>query len=202
VEVEVRPGETAEVNLALKEGLTIRGIVLDAVTHRPIAGARVAPPDADRLAGPVAAPQALVTTDLNGRFAISRVALDGAESVMVSAAGYNGWLLGIREAELREVTIELTPSVRDAGPEFGGVGMGMDRELDVTLVVPSGPAGRAGVVIGDQVVSIDGQPAPDDLPTAISQVRGPLGTQVEIQFKRADGGVLDASLRRERIATQ
>ena len=70
----------------------------------------------------------------------------------------------------------------------------------VTLVQPSGPAGRAGIVVGDRVLLIDGK-APENLADAVTRVRGPLGTQVEIRIQRADGGVLDARLRRERIAT-
>jgi C-terminal processing protease CtpA/Prc len=87
----------------------------------------------------------------------------------------------------------------DAGTEFGGVGLGMNGRLFVTIVHPSGPAARAGIVLGDQVLRIDGR-ATEDLGDAVSRIRGPLGTQVEIQLRRADGSVLDARLRRERIA--
>ncbi|HZN94078.1 MAG TPA: carboxypeptidase regulatory-like domain-containing protein, partial [Myxococcales bacterium] len=197
--VDIRPGATAEVTLILRKGLTVRGTVLDAVTRRPISGARISAPRLGRLPGPVADPEVFVTTDGYGRFEISRVLLVGASSMTVSAPGYNDWVLGIREAELEEVTIELTPAAVDAGTEFGGVGMGMNGQLLVTLVHPAGPAARAGIVVGDRITRIDGR-TPEDLEDAISRIRGPLGTQVEIQLRRADGGVLDTRLRRERIA--
>ena len=131
---------------------------------------------------------------------MSRFLLEGAYSLTVSAPGYNVWELGLGEAKLEEVTVELTPADSGSDVEFGGVGMGFNRQLVVTYVNPTGPAGRAGVSRDDRIVAIDGRPAPDDLEAAISQIRGPLGTRVELQFERQDGGVLAADLRRERIA--
>lgn len=199
-EVEVSPGKDAQVTLILQRGLAVRGIVLDATTHRPISGARVSLPDMDGPSGPVALREPFTLTDVNGRFALNRFLLEGADSLTVSAPGYNTWELGLGEAKLEEVTVELTPTGSDSEVEYGGVGMGFNRQLVVTYVNPTGPAGRAGVSKGDRIVAIDGRPAPEDSEVAIGQIRGLPGTRVEIQFQRVDGGVLATDLRRERIA--
>ena len=198
--VNVNQGEQAKVTLILQEGLRVRGVVLDATTHRPIPGAWVSLPESDGPPGPVTLRKQFTATDANGIFALSRFVLDGADSLIVFAPGYNAWELGFGEAKLGEVTVALTPIASDARVEFGGVGMGVDRDLVVTYLDSVGPANHAGVSMGDRIVALDGRPAPEDRETVISQIRGPPGTQIEIQFSRPDGGVLKAHLRRERIS--
>lgn len=197
--VEVSPGTTSDVDLMLEEGRTIRGVVLDARTKRPISGARISPPGPGRFEAPMSEWEASATTDLNGRFVMSRVAPGRDQSLVVSAPGYNQWEVADIELQLRELTVELTPAGTDAGTDYGGVGLGWRRPPVVGHVFPNGPADRAGVAVGDRLVQVDGAPAPEDVSEITSLVRGPVGTLVELRFDREDGGVLDVSLRRERI---
>ncbi|HEY8206592.1 MAG TPA: carboxypeptidase regulatory-like domain-containing protein [Myxococcaceae bacterium] len=197
-EIEVSPGTPAEVTLTLQEGLSVHGVVLDAATRGPIAGARIASPGESSLAAPVGLTRVSATTDFNGRFALKRFVLLG-DSLTVSAPGYVSWELGGQELKRGEITIELTPTTADAGTEYGGVGLAWKELLVVARLAPGGPAERAGVVIGDRLIRIDGAPLSDDLQQAVEKVRGPPGTQIELGFDRQDGGELDVTLRRERI---
>jgi C-terminal processing protease CtpA/Prc len=67
-------------------------------------------------------------------------------------------------------------------------------------LVPLSPAERAGVEVGDRLARINGSPTPERVDQAVALVRGPVGSVVELGFERPDGGSLDVSLRRERIA--
>jgi len=197
--VEISPGATAEADLTIEEGRAVRGVVLDADTKRPIPGARIARSGSVMLEWPLSEPKTSTTTDLNGRFAIRRLSRD--ESLVVSAPGYNQWEVADREVQLRDLTIELTPAGADAGSEFGGVGINWGDAFPVVgSVVPGGPAERAGVDVGDRLARIDGSPSPEQLSQVVALVRGPVGSMVELGFERPDGGSLDVSLRRERIA--
>jgi len=72
---------------------------------------------------------------------------------------------------------------------FGGVGMEIDvKDGVLTVIAPlkGTPAEAAGIKAGDQVVAIDGRPT-DGLSTetAVSKIRGPLGTTVELSIVRS-----------------
>lgn len=59
------------------------------------------------------------------------------------------------------------------------------KALVINDVIESGPAARAGLTFGDEIVSIDGQPTKDfDTEKAASKIRGKAGTPVDITVKR------------------
>lgn len=77
---------------------------------------------------------------------------------------------------------------------FGGVGMevGMKKGL-ITVVAPmkDSPAEKAGIKAGDIVVEIDGKKTEDmDIDTAISHIRGDVGTQVQLAVARSGSAEL------------
>lgn len=86
---------------------------------------------------------------------------------------------------------------------FGGLGIlvGMkDQRLTVIKPFPGTPAGRAGVKAGDVIVKIgDRQTQGLDLETAVSLMRGPVGTTVTLTLMRPGSGPLTLTLEREEI---
>lgn len=71
---------------------------------------------------------------------------------------------------------------------FGGVGMEVgiaDGLLTVIAPLKGTPADRAGVLAGDKIVSIDGEPSLDmSTEEAVKLIRGDIGTKVTIVFAR------------------
>jgi len=199
--VEISPGATADVDLMFEEGRTIRGVVLDARTKRPISGAQITPPGSWRLDWPMSEEKVFATTDPDGRFVINRIEPGRDQSLVVSAPGYNQWQVADIELQLRELTVELTPAGADAGSEFGGVGiMWGDTYPSVEGLAPGGPAEEAGVEVGDRLTRLNGAPRPEHAYQGVALMRGPIGSMVELSFERPDGGSLEVSVRRERIA--
>lgn len=72
----------------------------------------------------------------------------------------------------------------DIRGEFGGIGIEIGiRNAILTVIAPlkDTPADRAGILIGDKIVKIDGTPT-DDLTVdeAVSRIRGEIGTEVTL----------------------
>ena len=60
--------------------------------------------------------------------------------------------------------------------------------LVINDVIEGGPASRAGLTFGDEIVAIDGQATKDfDTEKAASKIRGTAGTPVDITYKRGSG---------------
>ncbi len=85
---------------------------------------------------------------------------------------------------------------------FAGVGMEIDIKDDVlTVVAPlkGTPAEAAGILAGDQVIAINGKSTDGvSLDKAVSQIRGPVGTTVELAIIRA-GKPLNIKIVRQTI---
>ncbi len=85
---------------------------------------------------------------------------------------------------------------------FAGVGMEIDvKDGIVTVVAPlkGTPAERAGVKAGDQIAAIDGKSTDGvSVDKAVSQIRGPVGTTVDLTIIRG-GKPLDIKIIRETI---
>ncbi len=85
---------------------------------------------------------------------------------------------------------------------FGGVGMEIGIKDGVLIVIAplkGTPAEAAGVLAGDQIVAIDGK-STDGVSTekAVSQIRGPIGTEVGLTLIRA-GKLIDIKIIRDTI---
>lgn len=81
---------------------------------------------------------------------------------------------------------------------FSGIGLSIvpvKKGLHVASVFPKSPAAQAGIVAGDTIVSVEGEPlAGVDSETAVAKIKGPEGTKVTI-------GVLDAKTGKTRQET-
>ena len=75
-----------------------------------------------------------------------------------------------------------------ADAEYGGVGLEiLKRDGWVTVItpLPGGPAIRAGIRTGDQIVEVEGETAKDwETDTAADRLRGSPGTDVDIMIRR------------------
>lgn len=85
---------------------------------------------------------------------------------------------------------------------FGGVGIEIDvKDGVLTVIAPlkGTPAETAGVKAGDQIVAIDGRSTEGiSVEKAVTEIRGPVGTAVELTIIRA-GKALDFKLVRDTI---
>lgn len=95
----------------------------------------------------------------------------------------------------------------DTEGQFGGVGIEVDVHdgwLTVLRVMPGSPAARAGVLAGDRLLSIEGEPARDvSIDEALLRMRGEPGTQVHVQLRRLGvEAAVDVTLTREIIRVQ
>ena len=86
---------------------------------------------------------------------------------------------------------------RDVTSEFGGIGIqiGLDGEQNLTVVspLPGTPAYRAGLIAGDKIIAIEGEPTRDfpadragKLGRAVSILKGKPGTKVSMTVKHVD----------------
>ncbi|MBN2717534.1 MAG: S41 family peptidase [Deltaproteobacteria bacterium] len=94
----------------------------------------------------------------------------------------------------------------DTEGNFCGVGMevGMkDGHLTVITPMPDSPAIKAGVLPGDRIVKIEGEPTANmDLMAAVQKMRGRAGTEVKISIKREDKDIINLVLTRAEIEIQ
>ena len=101
--------------------------------------------------------------------------------------------------EMRQFT------ARSAGV-FHGIGVyvapGENGRLRVTRIFEDSPALEAGVLVGDQIVSVDGTDAAGlpDTDSVIALIKGEAGTRVSIRFYRpSEGRELELSIERREI---
>ncbi|MEM7786017.1 MAG: S41 family peptidase, partial [Planctomycetota bacterium] len=88
--------------------------------------------------------------------------------------------------------------------EFGGVGMYVEvdpdtNQLAVLAPMPNTPAWEAGLQVGDQIVTVDGQPTKDrQRRDTLKMLRGPVGKKVVLEIAR-DGQMMTKELVRRII---
>ena len=123
--------------------------------------------------------------------------IQGAISGMMSAVndkGHTGYLTAA-EVAARDQSLK--------GGSYVGIGVMLDdRAGPVTIVrvFPNSPALEGGVVVGDQIVAVDGVPTDGQAVGAIqTRVLGAAGTSVKITLKHADGTESTLSLVRRNI---
>jgi carboxyl-terminal processing protease len=108
-----------------------------------------------------------------------------------------GMVRGLRRRYRDRFTEYFPPSVlarfnEEIEGRFSGVGLSVtavDRGLRVVEVFPRSPAERAGIGIGDTIVSVEGRSiAGVDSVTATARIKGPEGTDVRVGVRDAGGG--------------
>ena len=186
------PAKPSAVEIELPAGATLSGVVRDP-SGKPIEWARVSV-EGGLGEGSTPVPFfASAVTDARGEFVLRGLA-PGRRSVSAIAGGHHGALLtGIEvtdAARIGPVDVVLTPLKEGETPtiEMAGIGAalaGADDALQVNGVVPGGGAEAAGLVAGDQVVTIDGRPVVDiGFDQAIQAIRGPVGSTLRLGLRR------------------
>ncbi len=132
-----------------------------------------------------------VDADVVSYEALKQAALDG---IAASLDPHTGYLTAGDFKLLQE----------EIGSEFGGIGVQVEMiEGRLTVIAPirGTPGDRAGLLRGDQIESIDGEPAGDaDLMTLIAKLRGKPGTNVTIGVRRpSEDRSFELTIRRENI---
>ncbi len=188
-----------DVRISLEPGIVVRGLVLDAQTKLPISGAtlRVRSPD-------VAHETASVMTNARGEYATPPV--PKSHGVTASAPGYRERGDAIANLNPSHAVWELTRSEPNDRPprseSFEGIGMTLkmvDGRPAAAGIIEGSPAERAGVLVGDSILSVDGEPSGGDMNALVSRIRGPAGTEVRIGFQRA-GRQFELVIRRRQIS--
>ena len=124
-----------------------------------------------------------------------RQLIDGAISGMVNSLGdpHSLYLAPQLYSQLRAET----------SGAFGGIGVYMGFKnggVQVMSVIPEGPGERAGLLAGDEILAVDGQPVEEISPAEVAlKIRGQIGTPVELLIRRE--GIEDTTynLTRENI---
>ena len=149
-------------------------------------------------------------TDEQGQFALRGLA-PGRRSVVVGAYGHHATVLGGLEvvdgAQLGPVEVLLTPLREGETPtiELAGIGTALgagEDALRINQVIAAGGAEAAGLVIGDEIVSIDGKSVVEiGFEAAIQSIRGPVGTSVRLGMRRASSpeAVVEIAVERRQI---
>ena len=89
------------------------------------------------------------------------------------------------------------------GGEFRGVGLTIKEVpdgLEVTAVIPDSPAEGAGIAVGDVILEADGKSlagVPAEIATA--RIKGPVGTEVDLQIAQVTGGEKELSVERAKV---
>jgi hypothetical protein len=205
--VDVERGRTtSHVRIVLGRGATLTGVVTDAETRRPIAGARVALDVFSGVANAASHGKPPTTTDASGAFSLAGVP-SGPFSVRVDAPGYRQKIasgLDARGGSSLRQDIAMTPAGDGGGAtELVGIGAMLapsPKGVVLVGVVSGGPAEKAGLQRGDRVVRIDGASAQDfTVSDAIQRLRGPEGSRVRVALARDGAGEIEVTMTRETI---
>ena len=172
-EVTLAPGETREIEVALQPLAQVRGRLVDAATHAPLAGVPLTVDRGDE-----------AVTGADGRFSLRASA--GAHALHGYLPRYQPlWKDFTAQAgeqlELGDVV------VKPLAAQSGTVGLQLrgDSGTPVTVVflIPDGPAEKAGVQLGDEVAAVDGKPVAS-VSDASARIPGPPGTPVQLSLRR------------------
>jgi carboxyl-terminal processing protease len=183
---------------ALALGLAL-GWVLRA--ERPPAGAAAppltrpvtAPPAAVDAFGPLPEIMAQIRREYVDELSSAQLVERSARSMVASLDAYSA-LLDQRDYE------ELRRGVAGNYPGIGIEVTAVDNAIRVLRPLPDSPAARAGLLAGDVILRIDGEPVGANVGAAIEQMRGPAGSLVKLTVRRAVANELvDLVLERARV---
>ncbi len=124
-----------------------------------------------------------------------RQLIDGAISGMVNSLGdpHSIYLAPQLYSQLRAET----------SGAFGGIGVYMGFKnggVQVMSVIPDSPGQKAGLMAGDEILAVDGQPVEEISPAEVAlKIRGEIGTPVELLIHREGAEDMTYNLTRENI---
>lgn len=127
-------------------------------------------------------------------------------------AAYGALAEMVRQLNDRDATLTLPwqrpeqpPEGEEVQQEYAGIGVVIDMlptgEAVVVQVLPGSPAERAGLLIGDVIVAVDGQwhvPG-ENLDQLARRIRGPAGSRVRLTLRDAAGVLFHVTVVRQRI---
>jgi C-terminal processing protease CtpA/Prc len=145
-------------------------------------------------------------TDDSGRYRLEG-APTGPFTLRASKAGFRTRLVsGLRLASGGTLTQDMTLASLDGGGglELSGIGASIILTHDglvLAMVGAHDPAGRAGLEVGDHLLSIDGENAEGmSVADAVQRLRGETGTTVGVSVERpGTGQLLDVMIVRASI---
>ena len=209
--IALAAGEKREgIVLALAEGGSISGHIVDALKGDPIAGALVRVTfSGDQRSGPMPLGAFETHSAEGGAFTLGDVPA-GEWALAVSYKGYLPKRLDGVAAQPGEATalgeIKLLAGDMDKlsnAEKFGGVGIAIEkREKDfiVASVLPNGPANRLGIKTGDKIKAVDSVASEQmDITEATARIRGQVGTPVTLDIER-EGQIMRIAVIREEIS--
>ena len=196
--IEVAAGaETRGVRVELRPAGTITGIALEDPSGKPLAGVHVGTDRGHAWSvgreSPLGGSAGISGPD--GKFTLRDVA-PGDWPLFASAAGF-------QQASFPDVSVvagqnpspvEIRLHKDDGSGEkpYAGVGMalyGHDGNTYAGEVFAGGPAQQAGILLGDEVVAIDGTSALGLNPQeVVHRIRGPEGSEVSLDMRRGGNG--------------
>ncbi len=196
VDIPPPPG-SAVLNAALEAGGTLTGVVRDDASGVPIAGARLGVEGSLSAAASTFPVLSEAITGPDGTFRLG--GLPRRFSVEAAAADHHARVVGGLGVEPGGLAGPIEIRLRPLGPgeeprtDLAGIGVGLaprDDGLVVTAVVPNGGAADAGVVAGDVIVAVNGEPVAElGFGGSVDVIRGPEGTSVVLQIRRGDATV-------------
>ena len=183
------------IRVVLGEGARLHGQVIQQGTGDPIALALITVEGIDSSDSILPALSSTVT-DVEGRFELVGMT-PGRVSVHAAAFSHDAKIETGIELEAGQahgpLRIELSPVAENAQPktEITGIGVAIAAREDTIVineVVVGGGAEAAGIVAGETIAAVDGTPVAElGFDDAVQNIRGQVGTTVEIELVRLDG---------------
>lgn len=194
--IDVSPGAPSRADFALSKGKTLRGLVRDRASKKPIEGAAVSIEGIRGDHGATAV-RSSARTGGDGHFALGGLG-PGTVAVFVGAADHHARIvsgLSIPDsADPSPIEVELTPLKPGEEPavELAGIGAVLSAKGEVLVIgrtLPGGGAAEAGLLPDDQIGAVDGKKVTElGFEGAMGAIRGPEGTTVVLTFRRGDAG--------------
>ena len=190
----------------LPDATTLRGIVVEGGTERPVAGAWIGLDELGQVTLMRNAGEEGAVSDLEGRFVLRGLAPGVHEVFALSRAHGRGSVKVRVEAERKpnEIRIALMPDDVDRGDaRAAAIAVALDEpprdgsRLVIRAVAPHSEAERAGLRAGDMLLHIDGA-TPRSRAEAWRRLSGRLGSDVVVGVRRG-GQRLDFRVRRESV---
>ncbi|MFL5438455.1 MAG: carboxypeptidase regulatory-like domain-containing protein [Myxococcales bacterium] len=183
-------GQASQVDIALQDAGNVLGRVVDE-NGAAVSGAFVTLDHSPSVGGD----ERISGTD--GRFRLINVA-PGDHSYLIFSAGFRSATgnLSLQPGQALDLgTVQMTRSSTPPGNVGIGVG-GSDAAVQVSFVFPDGPAAKAGMQVGDQLVQIDGKPV-GTLADARARLPGSPGSVVSVTVVRNGGSPQVVAIQRQ-----
>ena len=183
-------GQPSQLDIALQDAGNVLGHVVDE-NGASVSGAFVTLDHSPSVGGDER------ISGADGRFRLINVA-PGDHSYLIFSAGFRSTTgnLSLQPGQALDLgTVQITRSSTPPGNVGIGVG-GSDAAVQVSFVFPDGPAAKAGMQVGDQLVQIDGKPVAT-LADARARLPGNPGTMVSVTILRNGGSPQVVAIQRQ-----